>query len=148
MEDTNTCDGMGVEHERQGRGGSARGRDASLVSGVGRERDSRLVPSQGSQALGALDPSGNYDASPGGEDLIGWHVNNGREKAADFFPASRFRSSFYRPDVIDRVVATLDEGEAVRLANEESGRKEVAVASVRDKLPPVVTILSPRKARK
>jgi len=89
-------------------------------------------------------PSGNYDASPGGEDLIGWHVNNGREKEASFFAASRFRSTFYRPDVIDRVVATLDEGEAVRLANAESGRKEVAAASVRDKLPPVVTILSPQ----
>jgi WD40 repeat protein len=88
-------------------------------------------------------PSGHYDASPGGEDLIGWHVNNGREKESSFFPASRFRSAFYRPDVIDRVMATLEEGEAVRLANAESGRKEVTVASVRDKLPPVVTILSP-----
>ena len=89
-------------------------------------------------------PSGQYDASPGGEDLIGWHVNNGKDKEASFFAASRFRSAFYRPDVIDRVMATLDEGEAVRLANTESGRKEVAVASVRDKLPPVVTILSPQ----
>jgi WD40 repeat protein len=89
-------------------------------------------------------PSGQYDASPGGEDLIGWHVNNGKDKEASFFAASRFRSAFYRPDVIDRVMATLDEGEAVQLANTESGRKEVAVASVRDKLPPVVTILSPQ----
>jgi WD40 repeat protein len=89
-------------------------------------------------------PSGYYDASPGGEDLIGWHMNNGRDKEASFFAASRFRSDFHRPDVIDRVAATLDEGEAVRLANAESGRKEVAVASVRDKLPPVVTILSPQ----
>ncbi|MCU0594646.1 MAG: caspase family protein [Desulfobacterota bacterium] len=89
-------------------------------------------------------PSGNYDASPGGEDLIGWHVNNGREKEASFFAASRFRSAFYRPDVIDRVAATLDEGEAVRIANAESGRKDVTVASVRDKLPPVVAILSPQ----
>jgi WD40 repeat protein len=90
-------------------------------------------------------PSGQYDASPGGEDLIGWHVNNGKDKEASFFAASRFRSAFYRPDVIDRVMATLDEGEAVQLANTESGRKEVAVASVRDKLPPVVTILSPQE---
>jgi WD40 repeat protein len=89
-------------------------------------------------------PSGQYDASPGGEDLIGWHVNNGKDKEASFFAASRFRSAFYRPDVIDRVMATLDEGEAVQLANTESGRKEVAAASVRDKLPPVVTILSPQ----
>ena len=28
---------------------------------------------------------------PGGEELIGWHVNRGWEQAADFFPASRFR---------------------------------------------------------
>jgi WD40 repeat protein len=89
-------------------------------------------------------PSGHYDASPGGEDLIGWHVNNGKDKEASFFAASRFRSAFYRPDVIDRVMATLDDAEAVRLANAESGRKEVTVASVRDKLPPVVTILSPQ----
>jgi hypothetical protein len=87
-------------------------------------------------------PSGYYDASAGGEDFIGWHVNNGREQAADFFPASRFRSTYHRPDVIDRVLETLDEAEAIRLANEESGRKPAAV-SVREKLPPVATILSP-----
>ena len=88
-------------------------------------------------------PSGYYDASPGGEDFIGWHVNNGREQAADFFPASRFRSTYYRPDVIDRVLETLDEQEALRLANEEAGRKQVTGVSLREKLPPVVSILSP-----
>jgi WD40 repeat protein len=88
-------------------------------------------------------PSGYYDASPGGEDFIGWHVNNGNEQAADFFPASRFRSTYYRPDVIDRVLSTMDEAEAVRLANEESGRSQGTLVSVRDKLPPVVAILSP-----
>jgi RNA-directed DNA polymerase len=30
-------------------------------------------------------------ASPGGEDLIGWHVNRSWAQAAEFFPASRFR---------------------------------------------------------
>ena len=88
-------------------------------------------------------PSGYYDASPGAEDFIGWHVNNGKERAADFFPASRFRSTYYRPDVIDRVIATMDEAVALRQANEEGGRKQVDAASVRDKLPPVVVIASP-----
>ena len=88
-------------------------------------------------------PSGYYDASPGSEDFIGWQVNNGREKAADFFPASRFRSIFYRPDVIDRVIKTLDEPTAVRLADEESGRKPAAAVTVREKLPPMVSIDSP-----
>ena len=88
-------------------------------------------------------PSGYYDASPGGEDFIGWHLNNGTDQAADFFPISRFRSTYYRPDVIDRVLETFDEALAMQLANEESGRKQVAEASVREKLPPVVTIASP-----
>jgi len=88
-------------------------------------------------------PSGYYDASPGGEDFIGWHVNNGKDQAADFFPNSRFRSMYYRPDVIDRVLKTLDEREALRQANEEAGRKHVAALSVREKLPPVVSILFP-----
>ena len=88
-------------------------------------------------------PSGYYDASPGGEDFIGWHVNNGRDQAADFFPISRFRSIYYRPDIIDRVLKTLDETEALRLANEERGAKPLATASVREKLPPVVSIVTP-----
>ncbi|RPJ11404.1 MAG: hypothetical protein EHM37_11115 [Deltaproteobacteria bacterium] len=88
-------------------------------------------------------PSGYYDASPGGEDFIGWHLNNGRDQAADFFPSSRFRSTYYRPDVIDRVLATMDEAVALQQANEETGRKQVAAVPVREKLPPVAAILSP-----
>jgi hypothetical protein len=88
-------------------------------------------------------PSGYYDASPGGEDFIGWHVNNGRDQAADFFPASRFRSTYYRPDVIDGMIATMDEAVALQHANEAAGRKQAATVSVREKLPPVAAILSP-----
>ena len=87
--------------------------------------------------------SGYYDASPGAEELIGWHVNNGSEQAADFFPISRFRTTYYRPDVVARTLETLDEAEAIKLANKESGKKaqEVSVAKI---FPPVVTILSPK----
>ena len=42
-------------------------------------------------------PEGYYTASPGGEDLIGWHVNRGPDQAADFYPAETFRSTFHRP---------------------------------------------------
>jgi WD40 repeat protein len=88
-------------------------------------------------------PSGYYDASPGAEDFIGWHLNNGKDRAGDFFPASRFRSTYYRPDVIDRIPKTLDEAVALQQANEELGRKQAAQVSLREKLPPVVTIVSP-----
>ena len=88
-------------------------------------------------------PSGYYDASPGAEELIGWHVNNGSDQAADFFPISRSRAAYYRPDVVAKILETLDEGEAIRLSNEESGRKkaEISVAKI---LPPIVSILSPK----
>ncbi len=88
-------------------------------------------------------PSGYYDASPGAEEFIGWHVNNGSDQAADFFPISRFRSTYYRPDVVAKVLETLDEPEAIKLANKESTKKvqEVPVTKI---LPPVVNILSPK----
>jgi hypothetical protein len=87
-------------------------------------------------------PTGYYDASPGGEDLIGWHINNGRDVAADFFPASRFRATYYRPDIVGRLLGTLSEAEATRLADAEAGRKsrEAELAKI---APPVVTIQSP-----
>jgi WD40 repeat protein len=87
-------------------------------------------------------PKGYYDASAGAEELIGWHVNQGKDREADFFPASRFRSGFYRPDVIARVLEVGSEEEALRLANEESGRKREEL-TVRQQLPPVVSIISP-----
>ncbi len=88
-------------------------------------------------------PSGYYDAAPGSEDLIGWHVNRGTEQAADFFPASRFRSRFYRPDVIAGILKVGAEAPALQLANEQAGRRTQSVA-ILQALPPVVEILSPQ----
>ncbi|MGO8670216.1 MAG: WD40 repeat domain-containing protein, partial [Capsulimonadaceae bacterium] len=48
----------------------------------------------------AWTPAGYFDCSPGAEDLIGWHVNRGPDQAADFLPATRFRDTHYRPDVV------------------------------------------------
>lgn len=87
-------------------------------------------------------PEGYYDCSSGGEDLIGWHVNNGKDAAADFFPAARFRETKYRPDVIAKVLDTLDTKEALRLANEESGRKREET-ELKRRFPPVVAIVAP-----
>jgi WD40 repeat protein len=91
-------------------------------------------------------PSGYYDASPGGEALIGWHVNNGMDKAADFFPAAQFRSKFYRPDVIDQILDTLDETKAVAQADQAAQRRQQA-AEIAKALPPVVELLSPTEVR-
>lgn len=88
-------------------------------------------------------PSGYYDASPNAEDLIGWHVNNSLDAASDFFPNHLFRGYFYRPDVIDRILQTTDEGQALKLVNEKAGRdnEQLSIAKV---LPPVIQINSPK----
>ena len=87
-------------------------------------------------------PSGYYDASAGGEDLIGWHVNNGRDRAADFFPVGQFRSTYYRPDIVAKVLETGDEAKAIVGANDVSGRTTIG-GGVAQMLPPVVEIVSP-----
>ncbi len=90
----------------------------------------------------AWSPSGYYDASHGSEDLIGWHINRGKEQAADFFPASRFRSTYYRPDVLDHILTASSEEDAVKVADNDRGKKTEVVDVVK-LLPPLVTILSP-----
>jgi WD40 repeat protein len=99
----------------------------------------------------AFTPSGYYAASPGGEDLIGWQVNNGPDRAADFFPASRFRERFYRPDVVALVLQTLDETQAVKRAESAKGAAARLVPNpsalrrqMLEERPPVVSILSPQ----
>jgi hypothetical protein len=89
-------------------------------------------------------PSGYYDASPGANDLIGWHINYGRNRNADFFPISRFRSVYYRPTVVAKILDSLDEQQAVKLADTVAGMKNQHRDIVKI-LPPVVTILSPKE---
>jgi WD40 repeat protein len=94
-------------------------------------------------------PSGYYDASPGGDRLIGWHVNRGREKAARFYTAHQFRKQFYRPDVIDKILETGDAARAVELANQARQRESESLdlrkpEDLRKVEPPRVQVEEPR----
>ena len=87
-------------------------------------------------------PSGYYDCSPGAEEVIGWHINNGVGEAAYFFPAARFRTTAYRPDVTAKILTTLDEAEAERQADQEANRRPQPI-NISAAIPPVVEIISP-----
>jgi hypothetical protein len=91
--------------------------------------------------MGAMNPSGYYDASAGAEDFLGWHLNQGQDQSPMFYPISKFRNTFYRPDVIDRILVTYDEAQAVEQANSLNNRKKVSTDVVQ-MLPPTVTIVS------
>jgi hypothetical protein len=47
-------------------------------------------------------PEGFYDASPGGAELLGYQLNNGREAAATFIRSAQLQKQFFRPDLIAR----------------------------------------------
>lgn len=119
----------------------------------------------------AWTPQGYYMANPGGEQFIGWHVNHGRDEAPDFHAAAQLRERFFRPDVVRRVIETLDPQQAYVLAEQarqpfstNSSASAVPILPVssgangttgtpaaqpvtdtprRSEMPPVVTLLSP-----
>jgi WD40 repeat protein len=92
----------------------------------------------------AWTPKGYYAASPGAEDLFGWHVNRDWDHAPDFYPASRFRDQFNRPDIVKRVLDDLDEDKAIEEANKLAGSKPAE--EITKRLPPVITILAPAES--
>ncbi|MDM8562329.1 WD40 repeat domain-containing protein, partial [Candidatus Marithioploca araucensis] len=83
--------------------------------------------------------SGYYMASADNADnMIGWHVNNGKDKEASFYPAGALYASYKRPDIVKKILETLDEDEAIRLANIEKGVEskvnvDEAIEEVKDK---------------
>ncbi|GAB6043604.1 caspase family protein [Endothiovibrio diazotrophicus] len=48
----------------------------------------------------AWTPEGFYDASPGGEALFGYHLNQGPDREGVFVQVAQLREPFYRPDLI------------------------------------------------
>ncbi len=92
-------------------------------------------------------PQGYYDASPGAEEMIGWHINRGPDRSAAYFPVGHFRELLYRPDIIDRLINGQAMAEAIRGANR--ARDESASFDFRSPSdlalhhPPVVEILKP-----
>ena len=86
----------------------------------------------------AWTPEGSYAASPGGENMMGWQVNNGHEGLGTFWPANQFHKSLYRPDVIKLVLKPGSVATALERLN-----KPAKVISVSEVLPPLVVITSP-----
>jgi WD40 repeat protein len=94
----------------------------------------------------AWTPDGYYAASPAGESLMGWHLNRGPESLADFYPASQFHKSLYRPDIIRRLLEAGNLSKAVELADRER-QETTKVVRVADVLPAEVKITEPAASR-
>jgi WD40 repeat protein len=110
-----------------------------------------LLPHADQKRWVAWTPQGYYVASPGGEDLFGWQINRGASTAADFFPGSRLRANFFRPDVITALLDTGDLEAALRITSQSvlpptspQSSPQLSAPEFDSKTPPVLTVLSPR----
>lgn len=102
-----------------------------LATANGQEKLSLLPHADGRRWV-MWTPEGHYAASPGGEDLFGWQVERGAARAAEFFPAARFRKDYYRPQAIAAVFG-------------RSADAPLAASPITNTLPPTLRILSPER---
>jgi len=49
-------------------------------------------------------PEGFFDHSPGGEELIGYHLNQGKDREAAFVGIAQMYDLFYRPDLVQKAL--------------------------------------------
>jgi WD40 repeat protein len=94
----------------------------------------------------AWTPQGYYAASFAGERLMGWHINRGPETMSDFYAASHFHKSLYRPDVIRRLLAAGDLTKAIEQADRERN-EQTQIIRLTDVLPAEVKITEPARSQ-
>ncbi|HZZ80251.1 MAG TPA: caspase family protein [Gemmataceae bacterium] len=89
---------------------------------------------------------GYYAASPNGERLMGWAVDNGPHKLPTFYPAERFRKQLLRPDVIKLLFVKGNVRDALKAA--DLARKvETRDVNIDEMFPPraVLTVVDKSK---
>ncbi|MCP4111117.1 MAG: hypothetical protein GY749_37255 [Desulfobacteraceae bacterium] len=91
----------------------------------------------------AWTPKGYYTSSLNGDKYIGWHINQGQDKSALYYPASKFATQFRSPEITAKYIETggnIDE--AIRLVNAEKPGpqkiQETTLANIQNIIPPVV----------
>jgi len=89
---------------------------------------------------------GYFKASAGGDKLIGWQLNQGEDKAAEYYYAYQFRRQFDRPDILENILTAESVDGAIAEANKQRIRPEEAVdiADLATASPPEITIFQPK----
>ncbi len=59
-------------------------------------------------------PQGYYAGSPGADKIVGWQINRGADKAADYVTAEQLRKHLNRPDIVAKAIQLASAEEAVR----------------------------------
>lgn len=83
----------------------------------------------------AWTPTGHFMSSPNGDRYIGWQLNNGPDKAADFYSAWQFERVLYRPDLVQQYFALRGD-----IPKGKPWAGAFNVAELRDSAPPDVSL--------
>ena len=88
----------------------------------------------------AWTPEGFFDASPNGAKYIGYHINRGEDKAADYVKVDQVYDLFYRPDLVAKKLEGGHEKE-ILLAQRRVNIEKVIASGIA----PQVAFLSPQE---
>jgi WD40 repeat protein len=84
-------------------------------------------------------PQGYYMGAPGADKIIGWQINKGPNKAADYVTAEQLRKYLNRPDIVAKAIQLASAEEAVRT----SYGTEFKLSDLLARPAPQLRILSP-----
>ncbi len=86
-------------------------------------------------------PTGHYTSSPNGDQYIGWAINKGFNRNAEYVSASQMRGKLYRPDVIERVL----KNKSIQQAIQQSPQIAYTVEAIQEAtvIPVDFEVLSP-----
>uniref|UniRef100_UPI0006CF669E WD40 repeat domain-containing protein n=1 Tax=Desulfosarcina cetonica TaxID=90730 RepID=UPI0006CF669E len=90
----------------------------------------------------AWTPQGFFDASPGGSEIFGYHLNQGADKAGEFVAAEQLTEQFYRHDLIAGLFSPGGEVALKAAADRIGDVRQV----LKGGLPPKLELLSPVKS--
>ncbi len=105
-----------------------------------------IHPDQKRWILWNLD--GFYACSVGGEDLIGWKINQDSDNNTDFYSISKYRNEFYKPLIIKDILVNkfliLDSNTAsIPSQINNNGYSNSTIKKITEETPPFVTLVSP-----
>lgn len=88
-------------------------------------------------------PQGYYIASDGGERYVGWHINQGMENTATYYPASAFRRLFFHPDIVKNTLV-FKRFDAALLAVKSTFPGEIKEYPIKNVIPPRIQWITPQ----
>lgn len=89
-------------------------------------------------------PQGYFGAAPAGENLIGWHIDRGPDKSADFVTAGEVRTFFHNRELVARAIVLASSEAAVSEFRAAGSLPNFSLEDLQKRSPPDLRVREPR----